>query len=108
MTRPPSRPTTSRSGRPKRAGTPGRSVRPRMRTDRAAAPGTLVVGAGHRLVAALQDHLPDGSVVVLEHPQLLRDPSVRDRLARLPVVGALLESSDLYGPDAAKVCAELP
>jgi len=74
----------------------------------AGAPQTLVVGGGHRFVSALHGHLPDRSVLVVEHPQLLRDRAARDRLSRIPVVAGLVESAGVYGRDPRRVLDQLP
>jgi biotin carboxylase len=71
---------------------------------------TLVVGCGATLLDGLQDVLPDGSVVVIEEPELIETQrgGVRERAAQLPVVAQLIPAEYVHGNDPAEVIAALP
>lgn len=69
---------------------------------------TLVVGCGAKMLDGLQGHLPDGSVLVLEQPELIERRRFHERVARYPVVADLVPADYMHGAAAADLLALLP
>lgn len=71
---------------------------------------TLVIGCGATLIGSLQDVLPDGSVIVVEEPELIEAQrgGVRERAAKLPVVAELVAAEYVHRLDPLTVIGALP
>jgi len=71
---------------------------------------TLVVGCGATLLGGLQGAVPDGSVFVVEEPELIETQrgGVREWAARLPVVAQLIPAEYVHHADPAAILGRLP
>jgi biotin carboxylase len=71
-------------------------------------PATLVIGCGIRLIEGLQGQVPDGSVLVIEHPELIDKRGLHEKVAKFPAVAGLIAGEYIYGCDPRALVALLP
>jgi biotin carboxylase len=69
---------------------------------------TLVIGCGVKLISSLQEQLPDETVVVIEHPQVIEQRGLWEKVKSLPTVEALVPGDYIDEFDPRALIASLP
>ncbi len=69
---------------------------------------TLVIGGGVKLITSLQEQFPNETVVVIEHPQVIEQRGLREKMESLPTVEALVPGDYYDAFDPRALIASLP
>lgn len=69
---------------------------------------TLVVGCGAKLIGSLRDQMPGEPVLVIEHPQVVKEFGLRDAISAFPNTIRLIEADYVHDCDAKALVNLLP